>query len=154
MKKFITATLVSLTLVGCANTDIFSGDVYTADQARQVQTVTYGTLLSSRPVKIQAGEEHNIIGTVGGAVLGGLLGNTIGGGRGNTLSTAAGAIAGGVAGSAIEGKVNQTDAVELEIRKDSGETIVVVQKPGKQQFSVGQRLRLVSRGGKMTVSPR
>ncbi len=40
-----------------------------------------------------------VVGTAGGAALGGILGNQIGGGTGRTLATAAGATAGGLAGS-------------------------------------------------------
>ncbi|MGL6520856.1 hypothetical protein ACSZNC_07175, partial [Aeromonas dhakensis] len=75
------ATTTATTLSGCANSDVYSGDVYTKDRAKQVQTVSYGTILSTRPVKIQA-DENSLIGTIGGAVVGGLLGSTIGGGRG------------------------------------------------------------------------
>lgn len=42
-----------------------------------------------------------IAGTVGGAVIGGLLGSTIGGGRGRTVATAAGIGAGGYLGNSV-----------------------------------------------------
>ncbi len=44
-------------------------------------------------------EFNCIAGTVGGAVIGGLLGSTIGGGRGRTAMTAVGAGAGGYLGN-------------------------------------------------------
>ena len=44
-------------------------------------------------------EFNCLAGTVGGAVIGGLLGSTIGGGRGRTVATAAGIGAGGYAGN-------------------------------------------------------
>ncbi|KDS03042.1 outer membrane lipoprotein SlyB [Salmonella enterica subsp. enterica serovar Heidelberg str. RI-11-014316] len=69
-----------------------------------------------------------MIGAIGGAVLGGFLGNTIGGGTGRSLATAAGAVAGGVAGQGVQSAMNKTQGVELEIRKDDGNTIMVVQK--------------------------
>ncbi|VDZ79127.1 outer membrane lipoprotein SlyB [Salmonella bongori] len=65
-----------------------------------------------------------MIGAIGGAVLGGFLGNTIGGGTGRSLATAAGAVAGGVAGQGVESAMNKTQGVELEIRKDDGNTIM------------------------------
>ena len=40
-----------------------------------------------------------IVGTAGGAALGGIAGNQVGGGTGQELATAAGATAGGLAGS-------------------------------------------------------
>lgn len=71
MKRLLVVTLAGITLAGCANTSTLSGDVYSASEAKQVQTVTYGTIVSTRPVQIQAGEDSNVIGALGGAVLGG-----------------------------------------------------------------------------------
>ena len=47
-------------------------------------------------------DEHRIAGTAIGAVVGGLLGNQVGGGKGKTLATVAGAVGGGYAGNRIE----------------------------------------------------
>ncbi|VEB94784.1 outer membrane lipoprotein [Citrobacter koseri] len=119
-----------------------------------MQNVTYGTVVNVRPVQIQGGDDSNVIGAIGGAVLGGFLGNTIGGGTGRSLATAAGAVAGGVAGQGVQGAMNKTQGVELEIRKDDGNTIMVVQKQGDTRFSAGQRVVLASNGSQVTVSPR
>ena len=105
-------------------------------------------------VQIQGGDENNVMGAIGGAVLGGFLGNTVGGGTGRSLATAAGAVAGGVAGQGVQGAMNKTQGVELEIRKDDGSTIMVVQKQGSTRFSAGQRVVLASNGSQVTVSPR
>lgn len=154
IKRFLVITLAGITLAGCANTSTLSGDVYSASEAKQVRTVTYGTIVSVRQVQIQAGDDNNVIGTLGGAVLGGFLGNTIGGGTGRSLATAAGAVAGGVAGQSVQGAMNRTQGVELEIRKDDGETIMVVQKQGDTRFSAGQRVAMSNNGRSITVSPR
>ena len=154
IKRVLIVSLAGLSLVGCANTDSLSGDVYTASEAKQVQNVTYGTIVNVRPVKIQAGDNDNVIGAIGGAVLGGFLGNTVGGGTGRSLATAAGAVAGGVAGQGVQGAMNKTQGVEREIRKDDGNTIMVVQKQGDTRFSAGQRVVLASNGRQVTVSPR
>lgn len=107
-----------------------------------------------RPVKIQGGDESNVIGAIGGAVLGGFLGNTVGGGAGRSLATAGGAVLGGVAGQGVQGAMNKADGVELEIRKDDGNTVLVVQKQAASRYSVGQRVLLASNGREVTVSPR
>ncbi|MFC0141850.1 outer membrane lipoprotein SlyB [Erwinia mallotivora] len=153
-KRIAIVALTSLTLAGCANNSTLSGDVYSASEARQVQSVTYGTLVSVRPVQIQGGDENNVIGAIGGAVLGGFLGNTIGGGTGRSLATAAGAVAGGVAGQGVQGTMNKSEGVELEIRKDDGNTIMVVQKQAASRFSAGMRVAIASNGSQVTVSPR
>lgn len=46
--------------------------------------------------------ESSGVGAVGGAVVGGLLGNMVGGGNGKKLATVAGAVGGGYAGNEIE----------------------------------------------------
>ena len=128
IKRVLVVSMVGLSLVGCVNNDTLSGDVYTASEAKQVQNVSYGTIVNVRQVQIQGGDDSNVIGAIGGAVLGGFLGNTIGGGTGRSLATAAGAVAGGVAGQGVQSAMNKTQGVELEIRKDDGNTIMVVQK--------------------------
>ncbi|HCI7643833.1 outer membrane lipoprotein SlyB [Escherichia coli] len=154
IKRVLVVSMVGLSLVGCVNNDTLSGDVYTASEAKQVQNVSYGTIVNVRQVQIQGGDDSNVIGAIGGAVLGGFLGNTIGGGTGRSLATAAGAVAGGVAGQGVQSAMNKTQGVELEIRKDDGNTIMVVQKQGNTHFSPSQRVVLASNGSQVTVSPR
>ncbi|MBK4785938.1 MAG: outer membrane lipoprotein SlyB [Pantoea sp. Pent] len=154
IKRFVAVALAGITLAGCVNNDTLSGDVYSASEAKQVQSVSYGTLVSVRQVKIQGGDDSNVIGAIGGAVLGGFLGNTIGGGAGRSLATAGGAVLGGVAGQGVQGALKKSDGVELEIRKDDGNTIMVVQKQSASRYSVGQRVVMASNGSQVTVSPR
>ena len=151
MKKMTVALalIVALGVTGCANTDIFSGDVYSADQAKEARSISYGTLVSVRPVKIQA-DNNGIIGTVGGGALGGIAGSAVGGGRGQAIATAVGAIAGAVAGSKIEEKASQVNGAELVIRKDNGKEIVVVQK-ADPSYVAGKRVRIVG-GSSLNVS--
>lgn len=142
-----------LTLGGCANSDLYSGDVYRGSQAKTGQTVTYGTITALRPVRIQADDQNSgVLGGLGGAVIGGLLGNQIGGGSGRTIATAAGAIGGSVAGSKIEDRANQANAWEMEVRRDTGDTVIVVQKADRE-WQVGQRVRLIGSGANMSVAP-
>ncbi|WP_455819446.1 outer membrane lipoprotein SlyB [Pseudomonas cerasi] len=152
--RLLIVALAGITLAGCVNDNTLSGDVYSASEAKQIQTVSYGTLVSVRPVQIQGGDDSNVIGAIGGAVLGGFLGNTVGGGAGRSLATAAGAVAGGVAGQSVQGSLNKSQGVELEIRKDDGNTIMVVQKQAASRYSPGQRVAMASNGSQVTVSPR
>ncbi len=55
----------------------------------------------------QAKDDKQLVGTGIGAVVGGLLGNRVGGGSGKVLATVAGAAAGGYAGNRIEHKMQQ-----------------------------------------------
>lgn len=152
MKKFGIATtlLASLTLTACSNTDIYGGDVYRSDQAKEARSISYGTIVSLRPVKIQA-DSPNVIGTVGGGVLGGIAGSGVGGGTGQAIATAVGAIAGSMLGSTIEEKVSQVSSLEMVIRKDDGKEIVVVQKQ-ENGFVPGKRVRIVGSNTDLNVS--
>ncbi|MDE4678705.1 glycine zipper 2TM domain-containing protein [Klebsiella variicola] len=148
------AIIIILGITGCTNTSHLSGDVHSASAAGRVQQVFYGTLVSVRPVQIQAGDENNALGAVAGGVIGGIAGSTVGGGSGRRLSTATGAVAGGLAGQGVQSRMNLVQGVELEIRLDDGRTIMVVQRQGPTRFSAGQRVTISSSGGQTTVSPR
>jgi outer membrane lipoprotein SlyB len=104
-------------------------------------------------VQIQADSPTgNVAGTVGGGVIGGMLGRQVGGGSGRQLATAAGAIGGAVAGSKIEDAASRTRAWEMEIRRDDGQNVVVVQRADRP-FQVGQRVRLIGSGASLSVAP-
>lgn len=154
MKRLLPLVAIGmLTLAGCANTSTMGGDVYRGGQAQTAQTVTFGTITALRPVQIQADSRMGgLIGTGGGAVIGGLLGNQVGGGSGRQLATAAGVIGGAVAGSAAEESVNRVRAWEMEIRRDDGQNVVIVQKADRN-FQVGQRVRIIGSGANVSVAP-
>ena len=63
------------------------------------------TVTRQRPVQ----DQHQIAGTVVGALAGGLLGNQIGGGNGKKLATVAGAVGGGYAGNKVQEGMQQRD---------------------------------------------
>ncbi len=151
MKKItlVFSVLCAVGLVGCSNTDVYSGSVYTGEQAKEARSISYGTIVSTRPVKIQADNE-GVIGTIGGGVIGGIAGSTIGGGTGQAIASAIGAVAGSMIGSKVEEKVSQVDALEMVIKKDNGEEIVVVQK-AESTLVPGARVRIVG-GSSLNVS--
>lgn len=62
------------------------------------------------PVRQQAAPapaQPNYVGIGTGAVIGGLIGNQVGGGRGKALATVAGVIGGGFLGNAVQNQVQQ-----------------------------------------------
>ncbi|QHB16746.1 glycine zipper 2TM domain-containing protein [Mannheimia pernigra] len=152
MKKLglATALISGFALVGCANTDIYSGSVYSGTQAKEARSISYGTILSVRDVKIQA-DSQGVIGTLGGGVLGGIAGSGVGGGTGQAIATAVGAIAGSVIGNQVEHKASQVSSLEMVIRKDDGKEIVVVQKK-EDGFVPGKRVRIVGSSSDLNVS--
>ena len=140
--------LVSLSLLACASSR--SGDVYSRDDTRKIQTVRMGVVESVRTVKIE-GTQSNL-GAATGAVIGGVAGSTVGNGRAETtIATVLGAVVGGIAGSAAEEFATRKDGVELTIKLDNGTLVSVVQE-ATEQFSPGQRVRLIESGGTTRVS--
>jgi outer membrane lipoprotein SlyB len=139
----VAAALVLATLAGCAPSR--SGDVYRRGEALRAQSVELGVIESLRPVRLEGGNSG--VGTVGGAVLGGLAGSTLGGGStAHAAGAVAGAILGGLAGTAIEKDVNRANGIEITVRLDSGRMLAVVQEGDGAEFRPGDRVRLLSDG--------
>ncbi len=65
------------------------------------------------PVK----DQHQVIGTVAGAVIGGVLGHQIGGGTGRDIATVAGAAGGGYAGNRIQKNLQDKDTYNTTEQK-------------------------------------
>ncbi|WP_039785522.1 glycine zipper 2TM domain-containing protein [Herbaspirillum huttiense] len=82
------------------------------------------------------------VGIAGGAVVGGLLGNQIGGGTGRTLATIAGAVGGGYAGNEVEKNVRSTTSYVVDVRMDNGKTRSFPQT--SENWRVGDQVRVVN----------
>ncbi len=144
------ALATALGLTGCANQDIYSGNVYTGSQAKEARTISYGEIVSVRDVIIQA-PTKGVVGSIGGGAIGGIIGSNIGGGSGKEIAAAIGALAGSVIGNKIEQKADQVTSMELVIKKNNGQEIVVVQKK-EAGFVSGARVRIVGSSSDLNVS--
>ncbi|MHB9517927.1 outer membrane lipoprotein [Pseudomonas amygdali] len=142
-------TAMALMLGGCASN--LTGDSYSRDEARTVQTVRMGTIESLRPVKIEGTKTP--IGGAAGAVVGGVGGSAIGGGRGSIVAAVIGAVAGGLLGSATEEGLTRTQGVEITVREDDGSMRAYVQQVQENEiFRVGERVRIMSVNGTSRVT--
>ena len=99
-----------------------------------------GNIESVRTIKHRA--QGTGLGAAGGAVLGGLLGNQIGGGTGRQLATVAGAVGGAVVGNQVEGNMKATTSYEIRVRLDDG-TLRTFQQSSQPRWSRGDRVRIV-----------
>lgn len=106
---------------------------------------TCGTVDSIR-VTEKAGE-GSAVGVIACGVLGCLLGNQIGSGRGNTAATILGAAGGAYAGHQVEKNVKKTSQYEVNVRMEDGglRTVTYDQEPG---FRSGDKVRFID--GKLT----
>jgi outer membrane lipoprotein SlyB len=146
--KLLLVVLAAATLAGCASRE--SANVYKSSEAQREQSVRFGTVESVREVQIQG--QRSQVGTVGGGVVGGIAGSTVGHGRGSAVGAVLGGIAGGVAGTAIEEGVTRKTGLEITVKLDNGDFRAIVQE-ADTPFKPGQRVRLVSSGGVTRVTP-
>jgi outer membrane lipoprotein SlyB len=82
-----------------------------------------------------------VVGTVGGALLGAWAGSMIGGGTGQTIASVAGGVGGSMAGSAIANNAAQDTVWDVTVLFDNGitRTIRVSQPP---DYKPGSRVRV------------
>lgn len=149
--NLLTVSIVALglTLGGCASN--LTGDSYSRDEARKVQTVRLGTVEMLRPVKIEGTKTP--IGAGAGAVVGGVGGSAIGGGRGSAVAAVIGAVAGGLLGAATEEGLTRTQGVEITVREDDGTLRAYVQEVQQNEiFRVGDRVRILTVDGTSRVA--
>src|SRR5258708_32211041 len=107
MKRMIIAALLAPALALTAACASLSPQDYSAREARSVEAVQYGSVVSVRPVRINGGDQAPV-GTLAGAAVGGLLGSTIGHGGGSAAGADPRAGGGGLARHPIES--NRTGA--------------------------------------------
>lgn len=145
----VTLSAMLLGLAGC--TSNLSGDTYSRDEARRVQTVRLGTIESLRPVQIEGTKTP--IGAGAGAVIGGIGGSSVGGGRGSAVAAVIGAVAGGMLGAAAEEGLTRTQGVEITVREDDGSLRAYVQEVQPNEiFRVGDRVRILTVNGTSRVA--
>ncbi|MCU1738806.1 MULTISPECIES: glycine zipper 2TM domain-containing protein [Pseudomonas] len=140
---------MAMLLGGCTNS--LTGDSYSRDEARRVQTIRMGTIESLRPVKIEGTKSP--IGAGAGAIIGGVGGSAIGGGRGSIVTAVIGAVAGGVVGNMAQEGLTSAQGVEITVREDDGGMRAYVQEVQPNEiFRVGERVRISTVGGTSRVS--
>lgn len=90
---------------------------------------------------IEVKGEGGYLGTIGGGVVGALLGSQVGGGNGRTAAGIAGAIGGAYAGRAIEGHSRASNHFEVLVRLQNGatQTVSFASDPG---YRVGDKVKI------------
>jgi outer membrane lipoprotein SlyB len=101
-----------------------------------------GVIESVREVE-KPGSGSNVVGTIAGGALGGILGHQTGAGRGKDVMTVLGAIGGAVAGNAVEKHVRKAKSYEITIRFDDGSTQLIKQD-AQPAWHNGDKVKLVN----------
>jgi outer membrane lipoprotein SlyB len=106
-----------------------------------------GTVTSTHSYQRKA-EHGSGLGVATGAVVGGLLGNHVGGGRGRTLATVAGAVGGGYAGNEIERNVRANTFTDVRVRMSNG-SVRTFSEQGASRHYAGEHVRVA--GGRLVA---
>ncbi len=132
--------LVLAFALGCSSQ---TGGSFSSGQSRVSHTVSFGTIVHLADAMIENSPSGG--GAIAGGVAGGVVGSTIGGGRGRTLAVVGGALAGAAAGNAVEGSMRRSQALEITVRLENGQSIAVVQELGAEErsFRVGDHVRVL-----------
>jgi outer membrane lipoprotein SlyB len=99
-----------------------------------------GTVESIREITTRG--DGSGLGAAGGAVVGGLLGNQVGGGHGKQAMTVVGAIGGALAGNQIEKQARATHSFETTVHMNNGSTRTVAQAT-RPEWRNGDHVKIV-----------
>lgn len=148
--KLILPLSIVLLLVACASGK--SGDVYTRDQVRQVQTYKVGVIDSLHEVRIEGTKSQ--VGTAAGTIVGGIAGSGASQGKTGQVAGVIGAVVGGMVGAAAEEGYTREDGLEFAITLEDGSHISVVQEKSvnDETFKVGDKVRVIESAGVTRVT--
>ena len=149
LKITLTAAAAALALAAC--TPQQNANVLPGNQALTASTVSFGTIVSSRAVRLQGSQGAQAAGAVLGGLAGGALGREVGGGTGRVIATGVGATAGAAAGLQAGRAGAGRDSLEWTVQMDNGSTIAVIQ--GEPVFGIGQRVQVITGGGTTRLAP-
>jgi len=133
LRSLAAAACAALWLAGCATPPAFQVNQPTARD---------GTVESIQTQTVQ--NTPNAVAAIGGALLGGLLGNQVGGGSGRTVATVVGAAGGAYVGNrAASG--NTSLVWIIGVRYDDG-SVASIQQTASPNLRIGDRVRVTSNG--------
>lgn len=120
--------------------DISAGS-YNTGQVGQASRTESGTIIAARPVNVA--NSGIGLGTIGGALIGGVAGSAIGGGtRMNVLGALGGAAAGGALGNYAEGKMTSQTGMQYTI-KLANRSVVTITQGMDPILNVGQHVYVI-----------
>ncbi len=141
-----TAAVIGL-MAGCAspgynqNAQAYPTQQSYPSSSGQSYSTMYGVVDSIQVVQGNSNTGPGL-GTVAGAIVGGVLGNQVGGGNGRAVATVAGAVGGGVVGNRLENNQRAgANLYQIGIRLDNG-TYTTVTQDSAADLGIGNRVRI------------
>lgn len=98
-----------------------------------------GTVEAINLVEVKG--DGNYLGTIGGGVVGALLGRQVGGGSGRTAAQIAGAVGGAYAGNRIQANMSKTSHYEIVVRLQNGAT-QIFPSAAEPVYRVGDKVKI------------
>ncbi len=151
MNKFgaILAVFGAIVLAGCETTGAPAGSPASGTVNSGGTYQGYGVVNSIELVQQGSAASSGIggsgigLGTIAGAVVGGVLGNQVGGGTGRTVATVAGAAGGAYVGHELENRQQQrtADIYRVVVRMDNGSYQTLTQST-TADIRVGDRVQI------------
>jgi outer membrane lipoprotein SlyB len=135
----LTGLLLATALAGCMRD--YSPNTYSSAAAQQANKVTQGVVVGYREVMISA---DGTVGAVTGGAAGGVLGaQTPGSGVTTALGTIGGTLLGGLIGTGVEHAAGDTRAFEYLVRQTDNSLVSVTQKD-EQPLPVGEKVLVIA----------
>ena len=145
--RSISIVALSTARLGACTTT--SPDVVQRDEAQRMAKVQDAVVLNARPVVVDGTQTG--AGGATGAIVGGVAGSTVGGSREAVAVGVLGAVAGAVVGNAVERFSTRETAYEILVQLPTGERRSIIQAKGKENFTPGDAVILVTTSGKTRV---
>lgn len=147
IKTASAALAMTAVLAGCAAPGYQQqGQAYPTQQSYPSQSQSYSTMYGVvDSIQVVQGNANTSpgLGTVAGVVVGGLLGNQVGGGGGRAAATVAGAVGGGLVGNNLENRNRAAGpgVYQIGVRLDNG-TYQTVMQDSAADLGIGNRVRI------------
>ena len=135
-KGLATTIIVATFLTGCGGTTYAPGIGGMGQSSNSyIQTMT-GRIIKAQMIEVQ----DDGVGTIVGAVAGGVLGHQVGGGHGKDIATVVGAVGGAYTGN----QLNKSQGMYLEIQTNTG---IFKTQTNMMGFRVGDTVSFVLNNG-------
>jgi outer membrane lipoprotein SlyB len=128
-----------------------SGQSYGRGETLRAGSAFEGIVINIEPVHAEASSSAAATGTGVGGLLGALAGSTVGQGNGRIAAAVLGGVAGSVAGHSVADKSGSDDALEIVVRDQRGNLLVVVQGRAAD-LRVGDRVLVLNSQGNTRVT--
>ena len=141
-KYVVTGSVMGLLVTALSSCQKQEGSAeHTGNASTQAKCTECGVIDSIREVTTKG--EGSGLGVVGGAVVGGLLGNQVGAGSGKDVATVVGAVGGAVAGNQIEKSAKSTKSYDITVRFEDGSSRVF-HEANPSAWRSGDRVKVIN----------